>query len=50
MAENTFGGFFISDDDELLQESPETPAPVFVPQEQGGAVYDINPDILCQVL
>ena len=35
MAENTFGGFFISDDDELLQESPETPAPVFVPQGAG---------------
>ncbi len=31
MVDNTFGGFFISDDDELLEESAQAPAPVVAP-------------------
>jgi uncharacterized protein len=31
MSDNTFGGFFISDDDELLQQSTPTPAPAQAP-------------------
>ena len=31
MSDNTFGGFFISDDDELLQQSTPAPAPAQAP-------------------
>ena len=43
MTDNTFGGFFITDDDELLQGSADTPTPIIAPSGDGAPVLSPPP-------